>query len=299
MTIQQGTEEVVAPEATQSEEDAAFLAEMASEAVADAPAPVAEEKPVEPKSEEVSSDDKPAEPELAPVREEVVPGYTKEELSAAMAKMQKSLDTTNGTMGSKFEEQRRALEALQKQREGAIGKLTPEKLARVSKEFPELAALLAEDLSDVIAQQGQPVDNSQFEQVNSKVATLEKMLAEKEAAATQKERERAKKELTKAHPDWDKVAMYNVQNNAVVWANPQFGDWFNKQDEVTRGRLLNEVDADYLSEQLTNFKASIKPRAVTQKKVEDAVLPKGGAREVARSDLDEEEAAYRAEMAKR
>lgn len=276
------------------EEDAAFLAEMANGDIGE----------VAPVSSDDSGNISTPEPEVAPIeevepeRKEVIAGYTEQELRDALSllpKLQKAVDTTAGTFGSRLADQGRLIEQLQKQREG-VGKLTPEKLTRLSRDFPELAQLLADDLSEVM--QG-GVDNSQIEQVQSKVSDLERILAEKEAISERKERDRAKKDLTKAHPDWQTVAMYTPdQNGNVAWNNPQFGEWFNKQDAETRDRLINEVDADFLSEQLTSFKSSIKPRAV-KKTIENAVLPAGGARQLTSSALDEEEAAFRAEMAKR
>lgn len=301
MTIEQGAEVAADQGASQSEEDAAFLAEMKAEETGDVPAAPVEIQP-EPEVAEV----KPAEAEPAPaepVREEVVPGYTKDELSAALAmlpKLQKALDSTNGTYGKRLDEQQRTIEELRTQRAAAVNKMTPDSLKRLSKEFPELASLLAEDLSEVMSTSAGSVDNSQIEQVNSKVSDLEKRLAEKEQAEQARERERAKKALTKAHPDWNKVALYTVNNGIAYWNNPQFGEWVGKQPAEVQSRLLNEVDADYLSEQLTAFKDSIKPRAVSKQKViEDAVFPQGGGRQKAAAPEDEEEAAFRAEMAKR
>ncbi|WP_155732497.1 hypothetical protein, partial [Streptobacillus moniliformis] len=94
-------------EAEQKQEfDKAFEAAMSDEVVEDVKVP---EEPVTPVDEPVVEE--PAVPE----RVEVIDGFTKEELKEHLAlipKLQKALDTTNGTYGNKIAELNKAIESL-------------------------------------------------------------------------------------------------------------------------------------------------------------------------------------------
>ena len=274
-------EQVVVNSAEQ-EEDAAYLAEMAI--------PVLEDDVNTPEAETVQPE---AEVAAEPVveRKEVFDGYTAEELKAALEmlpKMQKAIDTTNGTMGSRLADQQRALEQLQQRQ--SVGTLSPEKLTRLSKEFPEIAEMLASDLNDVMSHGMQGTRSD--ETVTAKMQEMENRI-------TQKEQALEVRALNREHKDWKEVASYETQNGQIAWKNPAFGQWVGKQPNDVQDQIMNAWDADFLSSKLTEFKESIKPKSVKNKQVlEDAVLPRGSSNRTSGSDLDEEEKAFRAEMAK-
>lgn len=294
MTVEQ-KEELKVTDA--SVEDAAFLAEMSG----DAPVAPQDDKAIDEVAVAPVVEETPA----VEVRKEVIAGFTEEEIRAALEQLpriQKALDTTNGTLGSRLAEQQKKLEELSVARQ-SVGKLSAGKMTRLSKEFPELATLLAEDLNDVMVQGGQSVDTSQIEQsFNTKLDELRAESAKKEREQVQREQARELKELSKAHSDWKEVAQFVVDTNtnSVKWNNPKFGEFVATLSQDEQTRLTSVWDAEFVTQKLDAFKASIKPKAVPKKEiVEDATLPRGSRHTVPSTALDEEEAAYRAEMAKR
>lgn len=267
-----------------AEEDAAFLAEMSAPEVADAEAPAAE--PTEANQAE------------APVveRKEVMAGYTEEEIKDAfnhIGKLQKALDSTNGTYGTRLDNQQRTIDELRQERQQSMGALTPSKLKRLSQEFPEIAEMLAEDLNGLIGQGGQAFDPAQIEQiVTPRVQALEERMAKKE-------QELEIRALTKQHRDWREVATFEQQpDGRIAWKNQQFGQWADKLPAESRQKLLQSNDADFLSEQLTEFKKAVKPRVAQKQSLEAAVIPRGLSGQTQPSELADEEAAFRAEMAR-
>lgn len=267
----------------QKAEQAAFEAEMGQEVVeADAPAPATNtetKEAVEPVVE----------------RKEVIKGFTEDEIRAALdqlPKLQKAIDTTAGTFGSRLAEQQQLITQLQTQRQ-AVGSLSPEKLVKLHQEYPELAEILASDLNEIIGQGGQTVatDPKQIESIASNVAERQILLAEQK---------RDLNVLAKKHADWKETASFavNAQNNAITWKNPKFGEWVQKQPAEVTNRITGVFDPDYVAEQLDKFKNGSKPKA--NDSIDVAVLPKGARKNAtSNSELSEEEAAFRAEMARR
>lgn len=293
----EGQEEVVVVASADADEDAAFLAEMKNEEVIGDEI-IPDEKVILPQDGDVIDEPKAVVVEPAvvatPERKEVIAGFTEEEIRSALEqlpKLQKALDTTNGTMGSRLADQQRELAQLREQRHNTVGTLTTDKLKRLSKEFPELANLLAEDLNEFITQgQAQaPVDNSQIERVGSKVTELEKVIANMEV-------QREIKDLTRDHSDWRETAMFKRDAGNIVWNNPVFGKWVDAQPAETKDAILASEDASFLSKQLTKFKSETKPVAVKNKVIEDAIMPKGHGGKVVTDDTSDEEKAFREEM---
>lgn len=280
-------------------EEAAFLAEMAAPVVADeqslAPvdAPVVEEAKVE--EAKAETPEVPAVPE----RKEIIQGYTEEEITAKLAqieKLQRAIDSTNGTYGTRLAEQQKRIEELQQQRQ-EMAKLSPKKLSRLKEQFPEIAEILEQDLSEYAIQgESQPTfDSSKFEEaLNTKAQALEERISKKE-------QELEIRALTRAHRDWQDVASFETtQDGRINWRNPEFGKWVATQPVDVQQNILNSNDADYLSDRLTEFKEAIKPKAVEKKKLDlaAAVIPRGVGGRATSNDLDDEEAAFRAEMAR-
>jgi hypothetical protein len=281
--------------AAQKAEQEAFAAEMAThEGVeTDAVAPVT--------AEVVVTDDVNPEPEVVvdPVveRKEVIKGFTEEEIRAALEelpKLRKSIDTTAGTFGSRLAEQQQLIETMKAQKQ-AVGNLSPDKLTRLSKEYPELAEILASDLNEYIGKGGQ--DAPVIDQAPIIEGIVTKRLADQEVAL---ERKLELKALAKRHGDWKETASFQVDpaSQAITWNNPKFGEWVQKQAPEVRNKLISVWDADYVTEQLDKFKDAIKPKPVN-KDLDDAVLPRGTRRVQAKADENDEDAAFKAEMARR
>lgn len=283
-------------EVLKAEEDAAFLAEMANPDLSADAVIVQEPAVIVPAAGQIADEPKEVvtEEPAVPDRKEVIAGYTEDELKSALAmlpKLQKALDTTNGTLGSRLADQQRALDELREQRQ-KTGTLSADKLTRLGKEFPELASMLAEDLNEYIAQ-GAPdaVNTEQF--VKSRMDEMDKRLVEMEQA-------REIKALTRKHADWRQVASYTKSPEGFInWANPAFGNWVTAQPDETRTRIVSEWDADFLTDQLSKFKEETKPKVVKKEVIEAAVMPRGAGGKFIPAVADEEEAAFRAEMAKR
>lgn len=293
-----GQEVVVDPAQQTAETDeaavqAAFLAEMATpDDGSDVKAPAAEPES-KPAEAEVKVD--PAVVE----RKEVLLGMTEEELRDKLGqidRLQKAVDTTAGTFGSRLADQQRAVEELRNLRQQSGG-FSKEKLTRLSKEYPDLAALLAEDLSEAITQGGgQAFDPSKVEEiVSSRISAVEERFAKKEV-------ELEIRYLSRQHPDWKVVAAFDPTSR--TWNNPEFGEWTKTLPEDVQEALFASTDAEFLSKQLTAFKESIKkpepPPVKKDKKevLEAAVMPTGSRTRQEASETDEEAAAFRAEMAR-
>jgi len=294
MAIEQGAavvEEGLTAE--QKAEQEAFAAEMA-----DSEGVETDAKALDSAKDEVVDEQK-AEPkaDVEPVveRKEVIKGYTEEEIRGALElipKLQKSLDTVGGTFGTKLEQQQQLIAQLQAQKR-AVGSLSPEKLTRLSKEYPELAEILASDLNEYI---GQAKPEPVVDQAPIIEEIVTKRLADQEVAL---ERKLELKALARRHGDWKETASFMVDpvSQAVTWNNPKFGEWVQKQAPEVKNKLISVWDADFVTEQLDKFKASTKAPAKTE--LDAAVLPRGTRRVTPQADENDEDAAFRAEMARR
>lgn len=124
--------------------------------------------------------------------------------------------------------------------------LSPEKFKRLSENFPELAEALAGDLSEALSpQQAAPVspqfDPSQFEQVvNQRVSQATEGL----------NRQIQVLNLATRHNDWREVS-----------ASEGFQQWASKQPDDVRNALANSWDADFIAQQLSAYKSTIKQTA--------------------------------------
>jgi len=238
-----------------------------------------------------------SEPEVEQ-RKEIFSGYTEEELKEALSQipaLRKSLDTTNGTYGARLAEQQKVIDELRQSRQQTVGKLTSDKLSRLSKEFPEIAEMLAEDLSEYIGTGGSAgFDQAQIDNV------VAAKFQEVEERVTQKERELEVRTLNRQHRDWKEIAAYeSTQDGRIIWGNPEFGKFVNTLPHEEQQQLIAGWDADFIAEKLTDFKAAIKPKVVKKQQIEAAVLPRGVGGKPTPNDIDDEEAAFRAEMARR
>ena len=263
-------------EAEEQEFEEAFQAAMSDEVIEDV-------KQVE----ETPPPEAPVEEEpIAPERVEVIDGFTKEELKEHLAlipKLQKALDTTNGTYGAKLAELNKAIEALKAAPTDASAPAGIT-LDSLKQEYPDIAELLAKDLAGRV-------------DVESVVeARLAKEREEREAEAI----EASRKRLARVHPDFREIALYQVEDGIVRFPDSKFGNWLANQPKDKYEAVIGSKDADELSDILTEYKKSLVAPVVENKTavLEAAILPKGTMQQGrAMTDKEIEEAAFRAAMA--
>jgi hypothetical protein len=278
-------------------EEAAFQAELGRDTV-DAQAP-AEETPNLEETQQSSQSEVAQEQEIQ--RVEVIPGYTKEEIDAALAeipKLRSSIEKTNGTYGSRLADQQKIIDELRNQRQQQteqvqqkISKLSPDKLSRLKKEYPEMAEILAEDLSEIIGEPQQSVDLSSVEQKFM-------MRLDEDRQARQEEQMKSEARLLKReHPDYIETAGYTMAENGLIqWSNAAFGNWVAAQPKDVQDSIINGDDALDLSDHITAYKNSLKQKKQTH--LEKAIQPKGAHMSRSASSLDEEDRLFREELAR-
>lgn len=265
-------------EATQEQEEfnKAYEAAMSDEEVT--PVVVEDAKVEEPVAPVVE--------EVIPERVEVIEGFTKEELKEHLAlipKLQKALDTTNGTYGNKIAELNKAIESLKAAPVAGEGKASGISLDALKQEYPDIAELLAKDLKG-----GNNSDDV--------LKVVETKLAEERAQREAESIEASRKRLARVHPDFRDIALYTVEDGIVKFPDPKFGNWLANQPKDKFDTVTGSKDADDLSDILTEYKKSLVPPKKAS--LEAAILPKGnGLQGRTLTDKEIEDAAFAAAMA--
>lgn len=232
--VEQSTEapesEVVEQVAPQ--DDAAFLAGF-NEAQGNEPEPVVEPEP---------------EPEPEPVR---IAGYTEDELRAKLAELDRLKERDAkvwGTLGS--------LKQAIDQRPTGV-KITKEAFKRTAAEFPEMAEMLADDLSQIGLPSG-GFDSGAVERVIE-----EKIAKERQASEV--------KLLSVMHPDWKRLVQ-----------EPEFAEWKATLPSEQQDVLDNGWDAISIGEGLSTFKEwkskATQAAASKRQRLEAAIAPKTATR---------------------
>jgi len=235
-------------------EDAAFMAAFTSEDDDDTPlesVTAAEESEPEAEADDLDGEESgDAEgTEDKPVREEVIEGFTAEELKIHLAeipKLRKQLDTVHGKFGQRFADQSKQIEALRNRPTAtAASKLSPDAFKRLKEEFPELGSLLAEELESAMVPGGPAFDPTVLqEQVEQSMTAYEKKVQAK-----------SMKRLVKKFPDWEQTAGY-TQDEATgfsTWNNPEFGEWVTKQPIEVQQEITTTDDPLDLLDHLNDF----------------------------------------------
>jgi len=248
--LEQETTEIeseVVETAAAPDDDAAFEAGFAE---ASGQEPEAKESEPEPEPEPEPT------PEPEPQR---FFGYTEDEIKGMFAKVQE-VDRLKereakifGTLGSL----KQAIEARREQ-PTATAKITKESLKRLSAEFPEMAEMLSQDLSE-IAVGGQPAfDPTEVERIVE--SRVDRVTKAQEA-----------KLLTEMHRDWETVVQ-----------EPEFATWKANLQEEDRQILDHGWDALKIGERLTAFKEwkskAAQTKVSNQRRLEAAVTPRTTAR---------------------
>lgn len=307
-TIEGEAVEVVTAEEEDKIAEAAYLAEMAEgtdteeglatealevETVAEGDA----EEENQPAAEEVEP-----EPEAAPERVEVFSGYTAEELKEALElipKMRKSIDTVNGTYGTKLEKLNAAMAELTNRQQSAPAELPPIDLEDLKADFPELEASISKGLSAWMGK-----INVARESGGQTGAANAELIAKIQEADTRFKKHAAETEakfLDMQHPDWRTTATYTpTDNGLVVWDNPEFGSWVAKQDAATQTEIVTADSAAILSKHISKYKADNKPatqKTVTKSRtavLSNAVAPKSAPSAVVGRPKTDDEIAHEA-----
>lgn len=192
-------------------------------------------------------------PEPEPEQPKLIAGMTEEQIKELVSTVE-ALKARESKIFGSFGSLKQTVDAMRQQQPSSVS-FSPDKLKRLSQEFPEIANILAEDLKEAIGpSQGVAPDLSQFE---SKIETR--------IAETQRAYET--KLLTVMHRDWKDVV-----------ASEEFSGWKETLDPKEREELDNSWDASYIGERISAFKdwkaKSQQTKQTNQKRLEAAVAPK-------------------------
>jgi hypothetical protein len=182
-------------------------------------------------------------------------------------KLQESIETNNRKVFGRFGELQGEMKKLQERPAGQPAKVTADALKRMKVEYPEMAAILAEDLSEVLTA---PAGSFTKEQVDAIVS--EKL--------TEKSAEVELKLLTIAHPDWHKNRH-----------SPDFAIWLTTLPPEVSESVQSSQDSVFLTKAFTGFKAwkgaaqearkaadeaaAAAAKQKTEKRLEGGITPKG------------------------
>lgn len=259
---QQEQPEQIAPEA--SEQD--FLGGFASARGDESPEPVRTTET--PDLEQKVSDADPG--QGSPPTEEaakVLAGLTEDQIQSILAKvpeLDRKLESSIQKITGKMGEYNRTLQSLQQMQQTAAPatqvaarKIAADMLKRTKEEFPELAAQLAEDLSEIFSaaptQQQPQFDPRMIDQAMDQ--RLKQMSRQYEL-----------KLLSLQHPDWNEVR-----------SSPEFNLWLETKPAEYKAQLMNSEDALYVSGELSKYK--VEREASTSRKKTNrlaaAVAPTG------------------------
>ena len=162
-------------------------------------------------------------------------------------------------------------------------KLSPGQLKRTAAEFPELEAMLTEDLNEILSapQQG----SYSPEEIDQRAKALMDVELPKMAVALEK------KLLRSYHRDW-----------VDVLRSDDFKAWQLTIPPDENAKLMSSVDGEFIADKITEFKdavkakAAVKPspaRSARQTRIEAAIPAKGsGGHAPAPSDEDEFNAGF-------
>lgn len=193
-------------------------------------------------------------PEPEPVPEpKLIAGYTEEqikELVTTVEALKQRESKIFGSMGSL----KQSIESLRSTPQAQALNLSPDKFKRLSADYPELAALLAEDLSGMSV--GSSVNTEQFDE------RIKTSLDQTSKAFEQKL-------LTVQHRDWKTVTQ-----------SQDFIGWKETLPPEEKAELDVSWDAEYIGAKLTEFKdwkaKTQQSKQTNTKRLEAAITPKSG-----------------------
>jgi hypothetical protein len=205
------------------------------------------------------------EPEPEPLPELEIAGFKESQIRELLTKvaevdrLREAQAKAFGHLGSL----RQSVEALRNQpRPSATDvRITKEKFTRLAQAFPEMADMIAADLSEALQGTGQPaIDPQQYERM------VESKLVQ---AMQAQQRMTEARLLSVQHPDFQQVN-----------SSPEFQQWKTTLDPKETKELEDSWDAAYLSKKLTEFKdwksKTATSQATKRSRLEAAITPRGG-----------------------
>lgn len=218
-------------------------------------------------------------PVVEETQQTLIAGLTEDQVKNLLLKageVDKLSDRIEKAFG-KHGEAMRAIQQLQQRQTGGV-QLNASALKRLSSEFPEMAEMLASDLSEALAGQSggasQPsYDPDLIEQhLQGRVADVRAGL----------EQDMEKRLLKREHRDWETVV---TSDDFKLWKD----NVLNQEDSQKLGASW---DSDFISEKLDEFKAWRNKSSVSkenkQKRLEAAVTPRGGSGQPSTIQSEEE-----------
>lgn len=276
------TVEVEEPEQVDQEgqdEEAGFLAAFGEARADEAPAAEDEQEVEQEASDEVAKTEEAQQEVLEQVQQEAeAAGYSEEEVKALIAKVpeiEKMTSTEIRKVFGRIGEMNREMQELKNSiGKGGSLKLDATKLKRLNEEYPEIAQILAEDLSEALVGTGaesQPAADVQ-EIINQRVAE----------ATAQTQREMMSQLLTVYHKDW-----------ATVVQTQEFQGWVGTLPKDEQQKISSSWDAIYLGDKLSEYKTWLasKKKVIQQKeeRLKNAITPKGAQQKPRPAAMTEED----------
>lgn len=213
------------------------------------------------------------EPEPEPVPEpKLIAGYTEDEVKkafATIAALEQRESKVFGSLGS----MKQALDALKSAPQPSAPQpmnISVDRLKRMSAEFPEIANLLAQDLSEVMTS-GASANPQQIEQI---VEQRLKTSLDKSSQAYEA------RFLTVQHPDW----------RAIVKAD-DFVGWKEGLSPDEKAELDNSWDAELIGSRISQFKEwkskTVQSKQTNQRRLEAAITPRGNSQPTPTASADD------------
>lgn len=245
VTVATETEQAAAP--SSDDDDAAF-----EQGFNDVEVPAPEPEP-EPEPEPPAAPEPPPEPEFQLTSAQAKELYEKSQ------RFEQQVSKAFGTIGA-LKQQIDQLKAAPQPSQAAI-KLTADKLKRLHAEFPEMAAMLSEDLNEALA----VAPTADVPPPPVGVPDLEQKFNER---LEQMSREKEQKLLTIAHKDWTNVV-----------SSPEFNAWKEKLPTADREQLDSSWDAVFIADKISEFKdwknKTVQTTQAKRTRLEAAITPRG------------------------
>ena len=214
-------------------------------------------------------------------------GYTPEQIRQALDGHTADLRKVHGRYGELnslvqgLQQQLVALNAQGKSGQGA--RLTKESLKRLSEEYPEIAEILAEDLSDALGSAGSGGLDAEAVKALLEAHTQESLKPTLDGLGSVVDQRVAQGVLSYQHPDW-----------TTVREEPEFKEWVGKLPADKQEEFLNTWSPTVVGQYLTEFKASraekTQQQTTRQNRLANAETPtRGGAKDVKSGAQTEED----------
>lgn len=202
--------------------------------------------------------------EVAEEPAKVLAGLTEAQIKELFDKvpgLETRVNTELSKVYGKFGEVQRNLQNIQQGQ--STRKFDAAGLKRMNQEFPEIAQMLAEDLTDIF---GAPVtQEAKPEVIEAPVVNVEDRI---NAAVTQVRETTEKRLLTVLHNDWQTVAQ-----------EPGFKQWLGTLPETDQKKYIESDDAIVAADAFTKYKSwkqtSQKSTVKKKERLEQAITPSG------------------------